>query len=601
MSWVAVVHLVIYNLIRRQNIIDRDKPEEERRHKYFRWKDDICTFIDEYWDYLVPGKKRSPTWHNTIASVLSTHGTIFKSGYEKFRQSAWWTLHDEESVPLKESKAKTSKPKPGQKRSARESRSEKPKRLKAEPQKAHSAVIPSPPPANQEDELFDLGSESDLSSDPGSLTDDEGTQEKKIQEVCYYDKVVTGGPSSFFLFQSPSMATPSASAKPGPSLIPNEFTDQNESDTRSSPVASESVAIKKEPDDSVPVSLSAEPPNTTRTLKTEDEEQMEWQMLERLRNASKKLPPVAARYERKLNVRRLKRSLGLKLFDIDSFVAKQLRSSTELTPVMPNITNKQTQSLMPEHQLRPNSAGVVNAKADIPHTDNFVSGVTDGHAPSSPECNITYTPYNNSFASRLYGPIRPERVVTKDEPWLSSWNGRKLRPYIRRDFESVTPRMMLMEQIKARHPDYQQRELHSIDYVYFQPQHLMQVNTMLRRCFWDGVDVSESLLFPEFSVVALYKRLVVGCAFMTPEAYVTYIAVLPGWDNAGIGQFMLYHLFQTAISKDITLHVSANNSAMILYQKFGFKPEEFIVDFYDKYLPSDSSYSKNAFFLRLRR
>lgn len=28
-------------------------------------------------------------------------------------------------------------------------------------------------------------------------------------------------------------------------------------------------------------------------------------------------------------------------------------------------------------------------------------------------------------------------------------------------------------------------------------------------------------------------------------------------------RFMLYHLFQTAISKDITLHVSANNNAMV--------------------------------------
>lgn len=29
-------------------------------------------------------------------------------------------------------------------------------------------------------------------------------------------------------------------------------------------------------------------------------------------------------------------------------------------------------------------------------------------------------------------------------------------------------------------------------------------------------------------------------------------------------RFMLYHLFQTAISKDITLHVSANNNAMVI-------------------------------------
>jgi hypothetical protein len=30
---------------------------------------------------------------------------------------------------------------------------------------------------------------------------------------------------------------------------------------------------------------------------------------------------------------------------------------------------------------------------------------------------------------------------------------------------------------------------------------------------------------------------------------------------------MLYHLFQTAISKDITLHVSANNNAMVIKEK----------------------------------
>ncbi|KAG2220172.1 hypothetical protein INT45_013870, partial [Circinella minor] len=90
MSWVAVVHLVIYNLMIRMDQCDKDKPNDKKGHKYFRWKDDICTFIDEYWDYLVPGKKRSVTWNNTIASVLSTHGTVFKSGYEIFHQSGMY-------------------------------------------------------------------------------------------------------------------------------------------------------------------------------------------------------------------------------------------------------------------------------------------------------------------------------------------------------------------------------------------------------------------------------------------------------------------------------------------------------------------------------
>ena len=55
------------------------------------------------------------------------------------------------------------------------------------------------------------------------------------------------------------------------------------------------------------------------------------------------------------------------------------------------------------------------------------------------------------------------------------------------------------------------------------------------------------------------------------------------------------------MGKDVTLHVDATNSAMLLYQKFGFKPEEFILDFYDKYYPEDSKHCTHAFFLRLRR
>lgn len=59
--------------------------------------------------------------------------------------------------------------------------------------------------------------------------------------------------------------------------------------------------------------------------------------------------------------------------------------------------------------------------------------------------------------------------------------------------------------------------------------------------------------------------------------------------------------FQTCMGKDVTLHVSASNPAMLLYQKFGFKAEEYILDFYDKFYPVDSAECRHAFFLRLRR
>lgn len=54
------------------------------------------------------------------------------------------------------------------------------------------------------------------------------------------------------------------------------------------------------------------------------------------------------------------------------------------------------------------------------------------------------------------------------------------------------------------------------------------------------------------------------------------------------------------MTRDITLHVSTNSSAMILYQKFGFKIEEFVQNFYENYVSADSAMSKNALFLRLR-
>ncbi|KAG7232774.1 hypothetical protein INR49_008130 [Caranx melampygus] len=90
--------------------------------------------------------------------------------------------------------------------------------------------------------------------------------------------------------------------------------------------------------------------------------------------------------------------------------------------------------------------------------------------------------------------------------------------------------------------------------------------------------------YPDFSVVVLYKKVVVGFGFMVPGRQVQRgLHLLPAgppeWRRAGIGTFMIYHLIQ----------------------KFGFKAEEYILDFYDKYYPVDSTECRHAFFLRLRR
>ncbi|KAI8982518.1 hypothetical protein BDB01DRAFT_835959 [Pilobolus umbonatus] len=715
LSWITIVHLVIYNLIKKAQIDDAKKPKKDRReHYYFRWKEDVCAFIDRYWDYFIPDKQRSLTWNNTIASVLSTHSNIFLSGFEKFHQSAWWTLHKLEPPTKEKKKAAVSKPK--LKRPLKRARQEKSTTKPKKPKKARMEREES-----LEIDMSELSSLSELSSDEKFLLDDDlssshkdnakripahtnnqvestytlaGTHtDDKIEDTHTDDKVddihaddkleaidTDGGimrttinngirdtysesnredmttqnkdkedaemadvkteevDFNQFLIADPTEYTehtsidthiphhdidnqskheilPQSSSLPKraedsftpttspPSSIPLVINESKLSSpssvinttiqstvplsasipTSTSPASvitntsysikeSPPVIIKEELDniDNKKTSLSTSANSTTQQLHLTAQD--EWHLLQRLEHCSKKLPYRAARYKRKLGVRRLKRSLGIKLFDLDAQMIQLLRSKTPLTPINNNTIIKPASNQQVEQY--PDSQQLLN--------------------------KITYTPYASSFASRLYGSIRQRHTITKDESWLSSWNGRKLRPFIRRDYENKPARMLLMGQIKACHgKPIKKGQIQpsgiirgdSIDYVYLQKEHLSQVNTLLSRSFWEGIDVSESLLFPEFSIVALYKRCVVGCAFMTPEAYITYIAVDPGWANASIGQFMLYHLFQTAISKDITLHVSANNNAMILYQKFGFKPEEFIVNFYDKYLPADSTYN----------
>ncbi|EIM86452.1 uncharacterized protein STEHIDRAFT_147059 [Stereum hirsutum FP-91666 SS1] len=153
--------------------------------------------------------------------------------------------------------------------------------------------------------------------------------------------------------------------------------------------------------------------------------------------------------------------------------------------------------------------------------------------------------------------------------------------------------------------NYEPEPLKPITYVPLRPSHLPQIHDILRRSFWTGVDVSDSLIYAptKSTIVATYGHLVVGCAFLSSpvETYITYLAVRAGWERAQIATSMLYHLITRNPSRDITLHVSANNPAMLLYNRFGFKAEEFVVGFYEDYLDPQSRASKNAFRLRLRR
>ena len=82
----------------------------------------------------------------------------------------------------------------------------------------------------------------------------------------------------------------------------------------------------------------------------------------------------------------------------------------------------------------------------------------------------------------------------------------------------------------------------------------------------------------------MYKKIVVGVAIISSpiQTYITYLAVKAGWDKAQIARCvillsrlyvyaepikmprtMLYHLIKMNPTRDFTLHVSTNNSAMV--------------------------------------
>lgn len=304
------------------------------------------------------------------------------------------------------------------------------------------------------------------------------------------------------------------------------------------------------------------------------------------------IPPWIRRHYRKLCVRRMQRGVGIPIFNIEKFSKKWQKADAQSTNVLDRF-----------HHL-------------IAASGNFSTGNSKT---------------NGTFVSRLVGSCKYELFV-------SPHTERVLHPFIYRNDTSCPPWVRLLCELQ-----YEVNGVipsrSSIDFCYVRPQHIPAVNALLQRLFWPGIDskywcffvpfisnfhyftrnpkskssiflifstVSECLSYPDFSIVALYKKLVVGCAFLVPdvghnEAYVSFMAVRPGWQRAGIATFMLYHLTQTCIGKDITLHVSADNPAICLYQKFGFKIQELILDFYDKYLPYDSTQSRHGFLLRLER
>jgi [ribosomal protein S18]-alanine N-acetyltransferase len=90
------------------------------------------------------------------------------------------------------------------------------------------------------------------------------------------------------------------------------------------------------------------------------------------------------------------------------------------------------------------------------------------------------------------------------------------------------------------------------------------------------IDSPNSDLIGIFSTQTSAKLLGIGCSWsILEEAHITLVAVHPQYQRQGFGQVLIYSLLVSAMRRGLeraTLEVRASNqTAISLYQKFGFK------------------------------
>ena len=344
-----------------------------------------------------------------------------------------------------------------------------------------------------------------------------------------------------------------------------------------------------------PLPSNSRPNDTVQPLShfSERQERMLANHLRQIRSqlGSSQQSTKAKRLHRKLTVRQLQRDHDLRLFSSDSIVSQSVKSKALLGAEEP-AGQAIIPHLSPEDISQP--MGQVHYSQ---HVHSQARRILDRTSA------VTLIPKHGHycFLESIMGCKQPSGQTCITSPLTS----RVLHPCIYRSREFSPLKVQLLQELVCKVNSSERYQMKFVEFSYFQEKHLTAVNSLVSYFFWP-VDLREYLQYPDFTVVVAYGKLVVGCGFMTPdvkvtESYISFLLIHPDFRRAGIGKVMLYHLVQSCFGKDVTLHVSVDNPAMLLYQQFGFKAEQLCLDFYDKYYPPGYHYSKHAFLMRLRR
>ncbi|XP_063826870.1 cysteine-rich protein 2-binding protein [Ostrinia nubilalis] len=606
--WVNVILLTLHHLNTQAHGISNNG--------FFHYKTHICSFIDRSWSLLFGAHtKQKKNWVGTIAGVLSVYNNfMFRSGSYVLGETGWWKLlHGFSPAVAADIIQEIAKEKPkGRSRNnfsvAKVIFMSKVIELgyqhliNKEEEEPITPITPSVEPVPAKKKRFDFDSSSSLLfGEPDSDGRQEAeeykellssTREPSYSEVesnwmCKFEFTPTTVQTLFHSDSSSIHSQPLLYYDSDSRLSSSSHPQETQSDDYDTKKSITDVKPKKQQEEnpyekreslfstelnSVDLPWMEKFPEPDKNLvpMTQYQEvqllkQVEG-MIPKMKDPNKKA--YLCRLKAKLALRRLKRHKHLPLFDLDKAV-KLLGGYLTEDP------------------------------RDVMNTER----VLDRFQRSYLMDNLCGT-----IASTNYGTT----VVAKTEPapFRSPYSGALLKPYIRRDADSTPLWLKLTDELLRKTnkhiKGYVPPPRGTLDFSYVRPQHIAAVNNLCAQFFWPGIDLTEALQYPEFSCVVTYRRLVVGCAFLVPdaranEAYISFVLTRPEWRGAGIASFMLYHLLQTCSGKDVTLHVSPTNPAIFLYQKFGFKVEELIQDFYEKYFDIEYKGCRHALFLRLIR
>ncbi|GAB6032738.1 Cysteine-rich protein 2-binding protein [Chamberlinius hualienensis] len=583
LQWSHILQLTLYNL----------RLKGGGNCGFFQWKEQICNFVYSNWKTFFPHKSIPKQWQGTVAGTLSAgQASLFLSGASTLKEQGWWALKESRPPTRREIEANLAA-KAGIKKKRKliinqssalqqsvvdneveslgecserrcSRRSKKTKYIEAEIDKdttiAHNDDLGLNLLGDSMDPIYaDVHLDEDLinispgSMSPLSLGPLSPSLEGILSQVC-------GG---------------SGSSIDGDNTCEKADDTDEEQENERYPTPNETYSIISESKLGKP-EVQEEQFSMVRISQYEERK-----LLQQLESYPKALEhnPEARRLRRKLLLLKTKRERNLPIFDLDQFVNSRIGRTDSMAF---------TSGFEMEGLRRTSNTGDGICVLDRFQICSSNILKTNQHGASS------------TFMAKLMGSEEPDCI-------FSPYTNKKLPYYIWKDYQVKPLKLRLLEEIQRRpqknDSNWVPPESSPIYYCFVQPQHIPSVNTLCREFFWPGIDMSECLKYPDYSCIALYKKLVIGFAFLVPdvkynEAYISFIFTHPEWRNAGIATVMLYHLIQTCGGKDITLHVSATNPALFLYQKFGFKIEEFILDFYDKYYPVDSKECKHALFIR---